>query len=47
MAFFQIIDEEINEAGEEFQVSLRVLGDFTTDYIIQNTTCRIPENDRK
>ena len=44
---FQIFDEEINEAREEFEVSLTVLGNITASYIIQNTTCRIPENDRK
>ena len=44
---FQIFDDEINEAREEFEVSLTVLGNITSSYIIQNTTCRIPENDRK
>ena len=44
---FQIFDEEINEPGEEFEVSLTVVGNFTPEYTIQNTTCRIPENDRK
>ena len=44
---FQIFDDEINEAREEFAVSLKVLGDIIPLYIIQNTTCRIPENDRK
>lgn len=45
--YFQIFDDEINEAREEFEVSLTVLGDFTPDYVINITTCIIPENDRK
>ena len=47
MGSFQIFDDEINEAKEEFEVSLTVLGNITLSYIIQNTTCSIPENDRK
>ena len=43
----QIVDDDINEAQEEFEVFLTVEGNFTVTYTIQTTVCRIPENDRK
>ena len=44
-----IVDDEINEADEEFVVVLEVVSNTTNpvEFSTQTTVCRIPENDRK
>ena len=44
-----IVDDEINEAGEEFVVVLEVVSNITNpvEFTAQTTVCRIPQNDRK
>ena len=49
MATIPIVDDEINEAEEEFVVVLGVGGTFTNpvEFTSQTTVCRIPRSDRK
>ena len=49
IATIPIVDDEINEAEEEFVVVLGVNGTFTNPvrFTTQTTVCRIPRNDRK
>ena len=49
MATIPIVDDEINEAEEEFVVVLGVNGTFTNPvaFTTQTTVCRIPRSDRK
>ena len=44
-----IVDDEINEAAEDFVVVLEVVSNTTNpvEFTIQTTICRIPGNDRK
>ena len=44
-----IVDDEINEAEEEFVVNLEVPSDTTNsvEFTTQVAVCRIPESDRK
>jgi len=44
-----IVDDEINEAAEDFVVVLEVSSNTTNpvEFTIQTTICRIPGNDRK
>ena len=44
-----IVDDEINEATEDFVVVLEVVSNTTNpvEFTIQTTICRIPGNDRK
>ena len=44
-----IIDDEINEAEEEFVVVLELVSSITNpvEFTTQTTVCRIPRNDRK
>ena len=44
-----IVDDEINEAEEDFVVVLEVVSNTTNpvEFTIQTTICRIPGNDRK
>ena len=44
-----IVDDDINEAEEEFVVVLEVVSNTTNpvEFTTQTTVCRIPENDRK
>ena len=44
-----IIDDEINEADEEFVVVLEVVGNITNPVVFTTNAavCRIPPNDRK
>jgi len=48
-AGIDIVDDEINEAAEDFVVVLEVAGNTTNpvEFTIQTTICRIPGNDRK
>ena len=49
IAMIPIVDDEINEAEEEFVVVLSVTGTFTNpvEFTTQTTVCRIPQSDRK
>ena len=49
IATIPIVDDEINEAEEEFVVVLGVNGTFTNPvaFTTQATVCRIPRSDRK
>ena len=49
IATIPIVDDEINEAEEEFVVVLSVNGTFTNPvaFTTQTTVCRIPRSDRK
>ena len=49
LATIPIVDDEINEAEEEFVVVLGVNGMFTNPVVFttQTTICRIPRSDRK
>ena len=44
-----IVDDEINEAEEEFVVVLEVFSNTTNqvEFTTQTTVCRIPQSDRK
>ena len=44
-----IVDDEINEAAEDFVVVLEVVSNTTTpvQFTAQTTVCRIPRSDRK
>ena len=48
-ASIPIVNDEINEAAEDFVVVLGVTNDTTNrvEYTIQTTVCRIPASDRK
>ena len=49
MAMIPIVDDEINEAEEEFVVVLEVVSNTTNpvEFTAQTTVCRIPRSDRK
>ena len=49
IAMIPIVDDEINEAEEEFVVVLDVNRTFTNpvEFTTQTTVCRIPRSDRK
>ena len=49
MQAIQIFDDEINEGGEVFNVSLEVVSNIsnTVQYRIQTALCRIPQSDCK
>ena len=49
MAQIPIVDDEINEAAEDFVVVLEVVSNTTNpvEFTTQTTVCRIPRSDRK
>ena len=48
-AVIPIVDDEINEAAEDFVVVLEVVSNTTNpvEFTTQTTVCRIPPSDRK